>query len=151
MRLTAESEAADPSSADNTVECAGVTSNVDKQVAPTAKEVATDDKRFKKLSQKSQRQGQDTPPKRAIERNALLQEQQLDIAQKKTVESQQREVDLRQSLKSVGKEYHKELKAMKQRFDLEKNDLTQQVCAHMILAASCTNPLHLFSPGQDPL
>jgi hypothetical protein len=103
-------------------------SNSDKQFDPTTKESTTDEKRSKKLTQKIQRQGHDTPPKRANERNAMLQEQQLDIAQKKTVESQQREVDLRQSLKSVGKEYNKELKAMKQRCDMEKNDLIQQVC-----------------------
>ncbi len=128
MHRTAESEAMDPSSADCSVEFSGVTSNLEQQSASTAKESAAEEKRSRKLSQKSQRQGQDTPPKRPNERNALLQEQQLDIAQKKTVESQLREVDLRQSLKSAGKEYHKELKAMKQRHDLEKNDLTQQVC-----------------------
>ena len=116
----------DPPSADNSVGYCEV--NDDKQSVSTAKETTIDDKRFKKLSQKSQRHGQDTPPKRANDRNALLQEQQLDIAQKKSVESQQREVDLRQSLKSAGKDFHKELKAMKQHYDTEKNELSQQVC-----------------------
>jgi hypothetical protein len=91
-------------------------------------ETTTDEKRAKKVIPKSQRQGQDTPPKRSIERSVSLQEQQLDIAQKKVVESQQREVDLRQMLKSLRKEYEKELKSGRQRYDAEKSELIQQVC-----------------------
>jgi hypothetical protein len=121
----------DQTSAENSDQCSGETSIEDKDLTSVANETAVDEKRSRKVAPKIHCQGQDTPPKHLIERNASLQslqEQQLHIAQNKIVESQQREVDLRQMLKSVRKEYDKELKSVRQRYDAEKSDLIQQVC-----------------------
>eukprot|EP00291_Cryptomonas_curvata_P004181 CAMPEP_0172205558 /NCGR_PEP_ID=MMETSP1050-20130122/32684_1 /TAXON_ID=233186 /ORGANISM="Cryptomonas curvata, Strain CCAP979/52" /LENGTH=1023 /DNA_ID=CAMNT_0012884453 /DNA_START=465 /DNA_END=3533 /DNA_ORIENTATION=+ len=119
----------DQISGQNSDQHSGESSTADKYLSSVGNDTTVDDKRSKKVATKSQRQGQDTPRKRSIERNASLQEQQLDIAQNKVVESQQREVDLRQMLKSVRKEYDKELKSVRQRYDVEKSDLIQQVSA----------------------
>ena len=118
----------DQTSGENSDQCSGETSIANKYFGSVGNDTIVDEKRSKKVAPKGQCQGQDTPPKRSVERNASLQEQQLDIAQNKVVESQQREVDLRQMLKSAQKEYDKELKSVRQRYDVEKSDLIQQVC-----------------------
>ena len=100
-------------------------------LSSTAKDVTHDDRRQKRVCENNQQLDSEGFVKlqRDFFRTSSLHEQELDLAQKKATESQQREADLRQTLKSVRKEYEKELTVVRQRADSEKSDLIRKVCA----------------------
>ena len=79
----------------------------------------------------------------------LSVEEQVQQAHKKVAESQQRENEMRQTLKSARKEHEKELLDVRQRFDQEKAALVQQA-SHICISFCnlCADSLTPFSRGR---
>ncbi len=112
----------DQTPSENSAQCSREISVADKQ-SSVGNKLAKGEKISTKGSQRMQCQEEDTPKKRASS-----EDQEFENAQKQLVELQQREIDLRQTLKSVRKDHDKELKSLRQCCDAEKSELMRQVC-----------------------